>query len=72
MRCPRCTGMKVPEVITDGGMKSLALRCVHCGDLTDCVINRNRRRASVVREGGRARPPVYGRNLRKWDWSSFG
>lgn len=70
MRCPRCTGMRVPELITDGGMRSLALRCVHCGDLTDGVIVRNRQQPRVVREG-RPRPPVYGRNLHKLDWSMF-
>jgi len=71
MRCARCTGMIVPELITDGGMRSWALRCVHCGDLTDGVIRRNRQQPRVVREG-RARPPVYGRNPYKSDWSTFG
>lgn len=71
MRCPRCAGMKVPELISDGGMRALALRCVHCGDLTDRVIDRNRQQPPVPREG-RARPPIYGRDLHKLDWSTFG
>ncbi len=71
MRCPRCAGMRVPELITEGGMRALALRCVHCGNLTDHVIVKNQQRPRLVREG-RARPPVYGRNSHRWDWSAFG
>ena len=71
MRCPRCAGMRVPELITEGGMRSSALRCVHCGDLTDRVIVKNRQQPRVVREG-RARPPVYDHNPYKLDWSTFG
>lgn len=71
MRCPRCSGIRVPELITDGGMRSLALRCVLCGDLTDRVIDKNRQQPRSVREG-RARPPVYSHNPDRWDWSTFG
>lgn len=59
MKCPRCTGMRVPEVITDGGSRALALRCVHCGDIVDRVIayNRRHRREPPTK---RARTPVFG------------
>lgn len=70
MRCSRCAGMRVPELITDGGMRSLALRCVHCGDVIDGVIVKNRQQPRVAREG-RARPPIHGRTPHKWDWSTF-
>lgn len=73
MRCPRCAGIRVPEMITDGGMRSLALRCVLCGDLTDHVIARNRQQPRFVTiKDGRARTPVYGRTPYKRDWSTFG
>ncbi len=65
MRCARCTGMRVPELITEGGNRAWALRCVTCGDITDHVIARNRRRPRYYGNEGRARTPVYG--SRKWD-----
>lgn len=64
MRCVRCTGIKVPEVITEGGARAVALRCLLCGDVTDHVIARNRQRSRHIRPS-RARTPVYG--SRKWD-----
>jgi hypothetical protein len=64
MQCARCTGMKVPELITEGGTKAWTLRCISCGDITDGVIIINRRRQRH-RPDGRARTPVYG--SRKWD-----
>ena len=68
MRCTRCAGIRVPELITEGGMRSVALRCVLCGDLTDHVIIRNRQQPRfVVVKDGRARTPVYGRTPYKWD-----
>lgn len=59
MKCPRCTGMRVPEVITDGGSRALALRCVHCGDIVDRVIAYNRRHRREL-PAKRARTPVFG------------
>jgi len=64
MRCIRCAGMRVVEVITEGGTRALALRCVLCGDVTDRVIDRNRRQPRYW-PGGRARTPIYGN--RKWE-----
>ena len=46
MRCTRCAGLRVPDIIYEGGTRVRALRCVHCGDVIDAVIvwNRQRRR----------------------------
>ena len=44
MQCTRCAGLRVPEIIYEGGTRVLALRCIHCGDIIDPVIMRNRRR----------------------------
>ena len=44
MRCTRCAGLRVPEIIYEGGSRVPALRCVHCGDVIDHVIALNRRR----------------------------
>ena len=48
MQCTRCAGLRVPEIIYEGGTRVLASRCVHCGDVIDHVIvlNRQRRRLS--------------------------
>lgn len=51
--------MRVPELISEGGARALALRCVLCGDVTDRVIAINRRQPQYVPQG-RARTPVYG------------
>lgn len=58
MQCTRCAGMRVPEMISEGGMRIMALRCVHCGDIVDQVIARNRkpRRHALPR---RPRTPTY-------------
>jgi uncharacterized Zn finger protein len=45
MQCVRCGGMKVPEIIVEGGARFFAVHCVHCGDVIDpIIINRRRRR----------------------------
>jgi hypothetical protein len=44
MQCARCTGLRVPEIISEGGARVLALRCINCGDVIDPVIVRHRRR----------------------------
>lgn len=63
MQCARCAGMRVPELITEGGARALALRCVLCGDVTDPVIAINRRQPPYIPQG-RARTPVYGSRSR--------
>lgn len=59
MQCARCAGMRVPEIISEGGTRVMALRCVLCGDIVDRVIvhNRERRRHSHPRQ---PRTPTYG------------
>jgi len=59
MQCARCAGMSVPEIISEGGTRVMALRCIHCGDIVDRVIarNRERQRHSYPR---RPRTPTYG------------
>lgn len=59
MQCPRCAGLRVPEVIYEGGSKILALRCILCGDVMDRVIVLNRQRRRLPHPG-RARTPIYG------------
>ena len=59
MQCARCAGLKVRELITDGGMRILAYRCILCGDIVDRVIVRNRERPRHP-EPSRARTPIYG------------
>lgn len=59
MQCARCTGLRVPEIICEGGTRVLALRCLHCGDVIDQVIVLNRRRRRSPKSS-RARPPIYG------------
>jgi len=58
-QCARCAGLRVPEIMSEGGTRILALRCVHCGDITDRLIakNRTRRRDPFTR---RPRTPIYG------------
>jgi hypothetical protein len=58
MQCTRCTGLTVPELIIDGGIRRVVNRCVSCGDLVDRVILRNRTRR-VLPKPGRARTPVF-------------
>jgi uncharacterized Zn finger protein len=49
MQCTRCAGLRVPEIIYEGGSRLLALRCIHCGDVIDHVIVSNRQRRSHPR-----------------------
>ncbi len=72
MPCPRCAGMRVTEMITEGGMRSAALRCLHCGDITDHVIAKNRRQPPRYVHPSRARTPVHSRHPYKRDGLSFG
>ena len=61
MQCTRCAGLRVPEIICEGGTRISALRCVHCGDIVDQVIILNRRRRRYPKPS-RSRPPIYGSN----------
>ncbi len=61
MQCVRCAGMSVPELICEGGTRIMALRCIHCGDIIDQVIVRNRQR-SRDSYPSRPRTPVYERD----------
>jgi uncharacterized Zn finger protein len=59
MHCTRCAGLRVSEIIYEGGSRVLALRCVHCGDVIDPLIILNRHRR-LYRKPRRARTPIYG------------
>ena len=59
MPCRRCAGLRVPDLLSDGGTRVIALRCLHCGDVVDEVISMNRR-LQLAPKPGRARTPVYG------------
>lgn len=63
MQCVRCRGLKVPEVMQDGGMRVLAYRCLHCGDIIDPKILLHRRHQHQLRPT-RSRTPVY--NDTRW------
>ena len=56
MQCTRCAGMQVPDIISEGGTRAVVLRCIHCGDIEDRVIVRNRRRRHLY--PGRLRTPI--------------
>jgi hypothetical protein len=58
LRCGRCAGMRVPELMSEGGIRVPALRCIHCGDLVDSVILLNRRHRRLA-EPRRTRTPRY-------------
>ena len=58
MQCTRCAGLRVSEMIYEGGSRVPALRCIHCGDVIDHVIVSNRLRRSHPRPR-RARTPIY-------------
>ncbi len=60
MPCARCSGMSVPELMTEGGVRVAALRGIHCGDLVDRVILRNRNHRPVT-PPRQPRTPVYDR-----------
>lgn len=59
MPCTRCAGLRVPEIICEGGTRVLAFRCLHCGDIIDRVIVQNRQRRRHPHPS-RARTPIYG------------
>jgi hypothetical protein len=59
MECNRCAGLRVPEIIYEGGSRVAALRCVHCGDVIDRVIAFNRQRRPYPKPN-RGRTPIYG------------
>jgi uncharacterized Zn finger protein len=63
MQCTRCAGLRVPEIVYEGGSRILALRCIHCGDVIDQVIVFNRQRLSHQKPR-RARMHIY-RNVRR-------
>ncbi len=54
MQCARCAGLRVPEIIVEGGARIFAMRCVHCGDIIDHAIVMNRRRRSIRPGGSRS------------------
>jgi len=58
MRCIRCSGLKVPDILRDGGMTVLAYRCIHCGDVIDQMILLHRKRHCPLR-ARKPRTPVY-------------
>ncbi|OAI49846.1 hypothetical protein AYO43_00265 [Nitrospira sp. SCGC AG-212-E16] len=64
MQCTRCAGLRVPEIIYEGGSRVFALRCVLCGDIIDRVIvlNRQRRRLPYP---NRTRTSTYGSD--RWE-----
>lgn len=64
MQCVRCAGLRVPDVISEGGTRVMAWRCVHCGDIVDRVIARNRQRRRSP-QPSRARTPIYTSDRRK-------
>jgi uncharacterized Zn finger protein len=64
MQCTRCAGLRVSEIIYDGGNRIPALRCVHCGDVIDHVIAFNRQHRRHPKPS-RGRTPIYGNNRRK-------
>lgn len=61
MQCARCAGLRVLELMSEGGMRVQAYRCIHCGDVVDRVIVHNRERRRHP-EPSRARTPIYGSN----------
>ncbi len=63
MRCARCAGLIVPEILYEGGTRVVALRCIHCGDVIDPMIVRNRRR---VRQSSMVCRKVEGRFALPW------
>ena len=58
MQCTRCAGLRVSEMIYEGGSRVLALRCIHCGDVIDQVIILNRQRRPYPKPS-RGRTPIY-------------
>ena len=68
MRCARCAGLNVPEVIVEGGAKIFAMRCVHCGDVIDHVILMNRQ---LGRQKGYGQPRTSSYRGNRSIWSRF-
>ena len=64
MQCVRCAGMTVPEIISEGGLRRVAWRCIHCGDILDRIIAHNRLHRRHA-QPSRPRTPVYGNNRLK-------
>jgi uncharacterized Zn finger protein len=64
MLCARCAGLRVPEILDEGGIRVLALRCIHCGDVIDPVIILNRQRCRLPHPS-RDRTPNYGSDRAK-------
>jgi uncharacterized Zn finger protein len=60
VQCTRCSGPQVPEVISNGGTKATALRCILCGDIIDGVILYHRRHRARLPHTSRARTPIFG------------
>jgi uncharacterized Zn finger protein len=58
MPCARCGGLKIPEMICEGGTRIPAMRCIHCGEIIDRVIALNRQRRPRPHPN-RSRTPVY-------------
>ena len=59
MRCTRCAGLRVPEIIYEGGSRVLALRCVYCADVIERVVVLNRQRRRLPHPN-RTRTLMYG------------
>lgn len=59
MQCTRCAGLRVPEIIYEGGSRVLALRCVYCGDVIERVVVLNRQRRRLPHPN-RTRTLMYG------------
>jgi hypothetical protein len=55
--CARCDGFLVDDAIEEDGWLAPAKRCVHCGDIVDRRILRNRR-LSPLPHPGRSRPRI--------------
>jgi hypothetical protein len=49
-------------MIHDGGSRTIALRCILCGDVIDRVILHHRHHRAQMLHSSRARPPIYGTN----------
>jgi len=64
MQCSRCAGLRVPEIMCEGGTRVFALRCVHCGDVIDRMIVLNRQRRPYPK-ANRSRTPIYGSD--RWE-----
>ena len=59
MQCNRCNGLRVLEMVQDGGLRALVYRCILCGDLVDQKILLHRRSRDRSRMS-RPRTPVHG------------